>query len=269
MLPTLETTPVGTPVATPVSTLLVTLLGAESTGKSALAAALSLHYCSQGFRATKVDEYLRQWCTDAARTPRPDEQAGIAQEQTLRIEAAVRACTPDSNAASLLPALPSHRAAAHAHAIVVADTSALMVAVYSDYLFNDQSLYPSALKALAKSDHILLMGLDVAWVADGLQRDGGHVRAPVDALIRAALTGARLQFSTIYGLGGQRLLHALQCINTTKLIAINDHMALTLPENSVKMKSQAWKWVCDKCSDPVCEHQLFSQLIGARQGLPP
>jgi nicotinamide riboside kinase len=231
--------------------MLVVLLGAESTGKSSLATALVQHVKARGQHATQVDEYLRHWCINAQRTPRPEEQAGIAREQTARIAAAVH------TASKAAPA-----------GIVVADTSALMVAVYSDYLFKDASLYADALAQLRNADHILLMGLDVAWQADGLQRDGAHVRTPVDTLIRKALSSADLPFSTVYGLGAQRVQHAVQSIHTTQLIANNDLMTSTSPVISVNSRKTAWKWMCDKCSDPVCEHQLFSQLIGARQGLP-
>jgi nicotinamide riboside kinase len=231
--------------------MLVVLLGAESTGKSSLAGALVQHFDAQGFRTAQVDEHLRQWCADAQRTPRPDEQAGIARAHTAHIQAAIEANK------------------AEPRSIVIADTSALMVAVYSDFLFNDQSLYADALAHLHTVDHILLMGLDLAWQADGLQRDGAHVRRPVDALVRKALLSAGLPFSTVYGLGAQRLHNAVQAIYASQLIANNDHTTMTLSLNSINTQKKAWKWVCDKCSDPVCEHQLFSQLIGARQGLPP
>ena len=245
--------------------MLVVLLGAESTGKSSLATALVQHFKANGHHASQVDEYLRQWCIDSQRTPMPQEQAGIALEQTARIAAALQKsmqATTEASAANTTSKPESK-------SIVVADTSALMVSVYSDYLFNDQSLYTDALAQLRSADHILLMGLDVAWQADGMQRDGAHVRAPVDTLIRQALSSAGLQFSSVYGLGAQRLQNAVQSINTTQLIANNGHMTVTLPENSVNLPKTAWKWICDKCSDPVCEHQLFSKLIGARQGLPP
>lgn len=222
--------------------MLITLLGAESTGKSSLAHALALHFNAQGLRTGKVDEYLRQWCSKAQRTPRVDEQLAIAKEQTDQIQLACAL-----------------------HTVVVADTCALMTAVYSDYVFGDTSLYAQALASLKGTDSILLMGLDIAWQADGLQRDGAHVRPAVDAMVRKALTGAGLAFSTVYGLGPVRLQHALQAIKTTKLIANYDHNTVTLAKHTAKVQP-AWKWLCDKCSDPVCEHQLFSQLIEERRG---
>jgi hypothetical protein len=64
---------------------------------------------------------------------------------------------------------------------VVADTTPLMTAVYSHMLFDDDSLYPMALAHQALYDSTLVTGLDLPWVADGLQRDGPHAREPVDA----------------------------------------------------------------------------------------
>ena len=67
-----------------------------------------------GLGVAVVGEYLREFCDRERRTPRIDEQRGIAAEQARRIEAA-----------------------AQRHDIVIADTSALMIAVYSDQVFGD------------------------------------------------------------------------------------------------------------------------------------
>ena len=169
----------------------VALLGAESTGKTTLAADIGAALASRGdLRVEVVGEALREFCDANGRTPRRDEQASIAAAQTERIESA------------------SARAD-----IVVADTSALMIAVYSDFVFADRSLYARALAAQQRADLTLVTALDLPWRADGLQRDGAHVRAPVDALLRAALTGAGIAFSTIAGVGTARLDAALQAID--------------------------------------------------------
>ena len=70
---------------------------------------------------------------------------------------------------------------------VPADTTALMIGVYSDWVFGDTSLYAAAEEAHRRVDLTLLTALDLPWQADGHQRDGAHVRAPIDALVRAAL----------------------------------------------------------------------------------
>lgn len=207
--------------------MIIALLGAESTGKTALAHALAQQLQRQGKDAVAVDEYLREWCAVHGRTPQQHEQAGIAVEQQKRIAAA-----------------------AAQHSMVVADTTALMTAVYSDYVFGDRSLYAQAVAQHAICDMTLVTGLDVPWQPDGIQRDGEHARAPVDALLREALNQAQIVYSTVYGLGQQRLDNAINSIATR---AIN---TWTNDQNSTK------KWVpmCDKCSDPDCEHLLFTQL---------
>jgi nicotinamide riboside kinase len=173
-----------------VSAFVVTVLGAESTGKTTLAGEIGAALAGRGVNVAVVAEALREFCAAEARTPRADEQAGIAARQSERIA----------------------RAAAGAD-VVVADTSALMIAVYSDFVFADPSLYPSAIAAQRRCDLTLVTALDLPWRADGLQRDGAHVRAPVDALLRAALAGASIAFTTIAGIGGRRAEAALRAID--------------------------------------------------------
>ena len=50
----------------------IALLGAESTGKSQLASALSARLQQSGLAVHRVDEYLREWCDAHQRTPRQD-----------------------------------------------------------------------------------------------------------------------------------------------------------------------------------------------------
>ena len=68
--------------------MIIALLGAESTGKSALAHALAQHLQNQGTDAVAVDEYLREWCEQHQRTPHIHEQAHIAATQSQRIATA-------------------------------------------------------------------------------------------------------------------------------------------------------------------------------------
>ena len=63
----------------------IALLGAESTGKTQLATALTATLRSQGHSVSPISETLRLWCDAAGRTPRADEQAAIAQAHTERI----------------------------------------------------------------------------------------------------------------------------------------------------------------------------------------
>jgi nicotinamide riboside kinase len=216
--------------------MIIALLGAESTGKSALAQTIAVAMQNQGTDAVAVGEYLRQWCAEHGRTPLQHEQAHIAATQHARImEAAQR------------------------HAVVIADTTALMTAVYSDYVFGDRSLYAHALEQQRAMDVTLVSGLDIAWEADGIQRDGAHARPPVDALLRQTLDDAHIAYRVIYGLGDDRLHNAIKSIS---LNAINSVAAYAVNTWTTEHKySEKWVWSCDKCSDPECEHQLFSQLL--------
>lgn len=217
----------------------VCLLGAESTGKTRLSQELATHYRDQGRHAVVVPEYLREWCEREGRTPRPDEQEGIAREQARRIEAAGPA------------------------EWVITDAGPLMVAVYSDLLFGDRSLYPFALAQQRAQDVTLLTGLDLPWVADGFIRDGAHAREPVDALARAALAGARLPFRVVYGHGPERLASALSAIDSVARSPRSMRVAGVFDASSSRA---GWTWACEKCSDPDCEHRLLSQLLAKKSG---
>jgi nicotinamide riboside kinase len=164
----------------------IAILGAESTGKSWLAQALSSTLRARGQAVCTVDEVLRQWCAREGRTPLPHEQMGIATEQARAVEQA-----------------PS--------GWVVADTTPLMTAVYSQLLFDDDSLYPMALAHQALYNSTLVTGLDLPWLPG--EDD------------TARTTRENAQF------------------------AINEGRTV---------------WQCNECSDPECEHKLFTGLLAKR-----
>ena len=208
----------------------IALLGAESTGKTTLARELQAHLQQQGLRVAVVEEVLREWCQRAGRTPRPEEQLPIANEQERRVDAA----------------------AAEAD-IVIADTTALMVAIYSAMLFEDGTLYRFALERQRGYHANLLTGLDLPWVPDGLQRDGPHVQGPIDALVREALHKAQVPYHVVYGHGTARLASALQALGAAGVVQP--------PAEAAPEERGEWAWRCEKCSDPECEHRLFRRLL--------
>lgn len=118
---------------------IVALVGAESTGKTTLAQDLFRALLARGHDAVVVPETLRTFCDTQGRTPRADEQAALAAEHSRRI-----------------------REAAERHTLVLADTTALMTAVYSDLLFDDRSLYAEAMAEHARCELTLLTSLDLA-----------------------------------------------------------------------------------------------------------
>lgn len=202
----------------------IALLGAESTGKSELVAALSMHLGNLGWRVHRVDEYLREWCNKHQRTPQQDEQLHIVETQIARV------------------------LAAPANAVVIADTTPIMTAVYSQLLFNDYSLDERAIEHQTIYDITLLTGLDLPWVGDGLQRDGPHVREPVDQKVRHMLTLTGQPYQVVYGTEQQRLENALFCIGQLA-------PQLQRPPPLVR-----WQGPCETCGDGTCEHRLFTNL---------
>ena len=242
----------------------IAVLGAESTGKSQLAGELADAFRRHGKTVSLVDEYLREWCALHGRTPRATEQVLIAHTQGQRVEQ-----TQQVNQAGAAVAAPNHVANHVANHVVVADTTALMTAVYSDLLFNDKSLYEFATAHQRSYDITLITGLDLPWIADGLQRDGPHTREPTDNLLRRALDRASLPYRVVYGRGAARLENALRAVHAMQSIANysirtwenDDFSPQTLPDANPPAKKPVWTWPCDKCSDPDCEHRLFSQLL--------
>jgi nicotinamide riboside kinase len=218
--------------------LIVGILGAESTGKTLLAQGLADTLVQRhGLRATWVPEVLREWCDERGRTPRRDEQAGIAAAQTARIAEAART-----------------------HELVLADTTALMTAVYSHIVFGDGSLDAVAVAAHRACQVTLLTGLDMPWEPDGLQRDGPHVRAPVDDRLRALLVTHGIPHSLVLGAGAQRLQAALDALQR-HLPAAAGAAAVDAPaddgETAALARWRRWRRLCERCGDPACEQALL------------
>lgn len=214
-------------------TTVIAVLGAESTGKTTLAAALARRLGEEtGLRCTWVPEWLRDWCVHEGRTPRLDEQAAIARTQHQHIETA-----------------------AALHDVVVCDTTALMTAVYSRRVFGDASLEAEALALHCRDiDLTLLTALDLPWVADGLQRDGAHVREPVDDLLRGVLHAQRLPWVLVSGQGEARVEAALDAVAPV-LRGRGPPRAGLFTRLQQRNASPAGRiWVCETCDVPECEH---------------
>ena len=222
---------------TDLAPLRIAIVGAESTGKSVLAHVLADALAREfGLRCAVVDETLREWCDREGRTPRAEEQMGIALEHARRIDAA--ASQPDLD-------------------VVLCDTTPLMVAVYSDLLFDDRALEPVARACQQRMDMTLLTSLDLPWVADGLQRDGPHVRAPVDARVRARLSEWGSPWCVISGSGLARAACALDALrpalrlqarrSTDPARGLFTRLEGRLGEPPPPVR------LCELCDDPQCE----------------
>lgn len=218
---------------------IVALVGAESTGKTTLTQGLFRVLLARGHDAVIVPETLREFCDRHGRTPHADEQAALAADHSRRI-----------------------REAAAAHALVLADTTALMTAVYSELLFDDRSLYAEAMAEHARCELTLLTSLDLAWVADGLQRDGPHVREPVDRLVRQALMNAGQPFGIVAGQGDQRLRHALAMVEHMLDSPARVRRHTTAGADTGEGALPRWRAVCAHCDDDAsCEQHWLTRSL--------
>ena len=191
---------------------IIAVVGAECTGKSTLVQALGARLRRDGRDVALVPEALRGFCERHGRTPFANEQAQIAQAQTEAI-----AC------------------AAAGHELVIADTTALVTAAYSNLVFDDNSLDAGAMADHRRCLLTLLCGLDLPWVADGHQRSGVDSRAPLDAWLRQAMQRAGLAYSVLYGPGDVRMQRALAAIDRV--------------ERQPRADGSAWRWSCRHCSE--------------------
>jgi NadR type nicotinamide-nucleotide adenylyltransferase len=158
----------------------IAILGAESTGKSTLAAALARRHGTLW-----VPEYLREFVETEQRVPFEDDQPAIARTQLAREEA--MAAHPD------------------ARRFLFCDTTPLMTAVYSRIYWGR---VPPALLALeAAHDYALTVvaAPDLPWVPDGLQRESEEVRMRVHAQLLAVLGERGVPYVLVEGELAQRV----------------------------------------------------------------
>jgi len=99
----------------------------------------------------------------------------------------------------------------------------------------------------ADCDATLVMGLDLPSAA-GKERE--------DALVRERLAGAGVAYQVVYGQHAQRLRCALLALAAAGVLP----PGLVHREQEEGGAARASSWICDKCSDPACEHRLFTRL---------
>ena len=99
---------------------------------------------------------------------------------------------------------------------------------------------------------ILLMGLDE--VTDG---------APdADQSIRTTLSATGVAYCVLYGSAEERHAQALLLVH--KRLTETGVAILPSGAGSPTQKAKPWVWLCDKCSDPQCEHRLLRALLASR-----
>jgi NadR type nicotinamide-nucleotide adenylyltransferase len=159
----------------------IAILGAESTGKSTLAEALSMYYDT-----VWVPEYLREFVATHGRVPREEDQYGIALAQLGREDASAGAATR----------------------FLFCDTTPLMTAVYSMHYWGRVDAQLQALADRHDYAFTLVSAPDLPWQPDGLQRDSDAVRQAVHRLLVDTLEKRGIPFILVRGGLTQRLRQA-------------------------------------------------------------
>ncbi len=116
---------------------------------------------------------------------------------------------------------------------------------------------------IAGFDGVLLMGLDLNSTELSMPVARRQERLAQDQQLRDQLARSGQSFHVIYGQGDARLQHAISAITLQPAMhSIASHAIDTRPGGQFSLNnSENWRWPCEKCSDPECEHQLFSRLL--------
>lgn len=109
----------------------------------------------------------------------------------------------------------------------------------------------------------LLMGLDLPCPVDDRT-----TQEAFDAQLRVALQVAGVTYRVIYGQGDTRVANALNAIKSIakNIYATGGNEVFDVASGMHTQRLRAWN--CEKCSDPVCEHRLFTSLVDKRQARP-
>lgn len=164
----------------------VAILGAESSGKSTLAAALAARYGT-----VWVPEYLREFVEANERVPEESDQLPIARMQMAHEDAA----------------------AAVATRFVFCDTTPMMTAIYSRWYWGRVDAQLSVLERRHDYAWTLVTAPDSPWEADGLQRESEAVRQTIHEQVLQMLDERGIPYLLVTGCLPQRLLQAERLFN--------------------------------------------------------
>ena len=169
--------------------LRIAILGAESTGKSTLAAALAQHY-----RSSWVPEYLREFVESQGRTPREEEQIMIARTQVEREDLMA------SSTGTLL----------------FCDTTPLITALYSCFYWGRVDSELSMMARDRRYHLTLVTAPDTPWVADGLQRESEAVRQHLHEKLLEVLGQLEISYSLVQGTEQERMQQVIRLLHSLR-----------------------------------------------------
>ena len=165
------------------TTRLICIAGAESTGKSWLAARLAQH-----FGVMLINEYARAFCAEHGNNLNAQQMLHVGEVQERHVRGALR------------------EARHHCARFVVADTDALVTSIWADMA----GLRDSWFDNITGADLYLITDNDLPWMDDGvrIQRDA-TARDNFRARLIGEVAARGLNWLPVGGQGDARLAHAL------------------------------------------------------------
>ena len=103
-------------------------------------------------------------------------------------------------------------------------------------------------------DLVLLLGLPSGTTST----EARATQSAADNALRARLQALGLPFRVVYGEGLEQLNNALLALGLTADAAAQ----LEREVAQFDLNRGRTPWSCEKCSDPDCEHRLFTGLLG-------
>jgi NadR type nicotinamide-nucleotide adenylyltransferase len=162
----------------------IVIIGAESTGKTALA-----QHLSEVFHVRVLPEYVRFYFDFKKKTTKmmltAEDVPFIATGQHLAEEM------------FFTEKIPLH----------ILDTNLLLTKIYAEFYYGKCPEWVQAALSIKPYQHYLLLKNDLGWSHDE-QRDSPEVQEIIQNIILQTLTTQKIPFSTVEGQGEKRLRNA-------------------------------------------------------------
>lgn len=170
-------------------TKIVVITGAESTGKSTIANALSAHYS-----APAVPEYAREHIENLGREYNYEDVEFIAQKQVEELNLLQNSEPP----------------------LIILDTWLLITKVWFEVVYNKVPDWLDAKIRSTKIDLFLICDIDLPWIADNVRENGGTNRRLLQNKYLEEIKKYNYDFKIVSGKDEVRINNAIKFITNIR-----------------------------------------------------